>query len=123
MLLQRFRYIALIFLLAGCAAGVVFAPAEMTAAAPQQPRSLSKAVEVVLDTGYSRTLAAGSQWVRVGSIAQGEVYKSHGGVFTLEGKHVHEAYLVTNGDMLVGFYLPVERGFSPLQKKIQVTLN
>jgi hypothetical protein len=123
MFLQRFRHFAFIFLLAGCAASVTFTPAEMTATPGQAPRSLSKPVEIVLDTGYSRTLAVGSQWLRVGSIAQGEVYKSHGSVFTLEGKHVHEAYLVADGNLLVGFYLPVERGFSPLIKKIPIALN
>jgi len=31
----------------------------------------------------------------------------------VEGAHVHEAYLVVAGDRLVGFYLPVEKAYSP----------
>ena len=33
--------------------------------------------------------------------------------FTVEGAHVHEAYLVIAGEKLVGFYLPVESSFAP----------
>jgi hypothetical protein len=36
-------------------------------------------------------------------------------VFTIEGAHIHEAYLVVDaGDQLVGFYLPAEQAFSPM---------
>ncbi|QJE00375.1 hypothetical protein HH212_10360 [Massilia forsythiae] len=36
-------------------------------------------------------------------------------MFTLEGAHIHEAYLVIRDDTLVGFHLPAEAGFSPLR--------
>jgi hypothetical protein len=32
-------------------------------------------------------------WARVGRAEQGEVFKPVNGVFTIEGAHVHEAYL------------------------------
>lgn len=80
-------------------------------------------MEVELDTGYSRKLKAGSQWVHTGTISQGEVYKPYKDVFTLEGAHIHEANLVVSNDQLIGFYLPVERGFSPLARKVSLKFN
>jgi predicted acetyltransferase len=51
--------------------------------------------------------------VSAGRSQEGQVYKPVDGVFTVEGAQVHEAHLVLEGDRLVGFYLPVERAFSP----------
>ena len=62
---------------------------------------------------YNRVLARGSRWQLVGTTPQGRVYRRSDGVFTVEGAHVHEAYLVLAADRLVGFYLPVEKAFSP----------
>jgi hypothetical protein len=51
--------------------------------------------------------------MNVGRTSEGDVYKPVGRVFTVEGAHIHEAYLVLVGNRLVGFYLPVERAFAP----------
>jgi hypothetical protein len=75
---------------------------------------LAKEVQLQLDTGYSRSLKQGSLWQPVGSLPQGTVYRPVNDVFTLEGAHIHEAYLVVQGQELVGFYLPAERGLSRL---------
>lgn len=85
-------------------------PAQGGAAA----RTLAVQAELRLDTGYQRTLKAGSQWLPVGRIAEGEVLRPQRDVFTIEGGHIHEAWLVLRDGALVGFYLPAERGFSPL---------
>jgi hypothetical protein len=106
---------------AGCA--VTQTPATLLAAAPSEanaPRVLARPLDILFDTGYRRSLAAGSRWQRVGSIGQGAVYKPHLDVFTLEGAHIHEAYLVVDNDSLVGFYLPAERGFSPLKNQLAI---
>ena len=119
-------YLCALLLLSGCAAGVTHTPAEIAPAAAAEQRRLvtvGQQIELRLDTGYTRVLKAGSQWQRVGSIAQGEVYKPHQDIFTLEGTHVHEAYLVIANDRLAGFYLPVEHGFSPLKQQISLTLS
>lgn len=103
--------------LGGCAA-VRHTPAPFTPVADTAviaPRTLAQGMQLTLDTGYARTLKAGSAWRRSGSIAQGEVYRPVNDVFTLEGAHIHEAYLVIRDDTLVGFYLPAEAGFSPLR--------
>jgi hypothetical protein len=101
--------------LGGCAA-VPHVPTAFTPIAVAQavPRVLAATAGVSIGTGYARTLKAGSRWQRTGTVPQGDVYKPYGDVFTLEGAHIHEAWLVLQGDQLVGFYLPVERGYTPL---------
>jgi hypothetical protein len=84
---------------------------------------LAREIRVTFDTGYTRTLRAGSQWVRAGRLVAGQVYRPYRDVFTLEGADMHEAYLVVSGNRLIGFYLPVERGFSPLRNTLPITFN
>jgi hypothetical protein len=114
---------AALALAAGCASvaqtpvvlqPVPAAPAVMTLA---QPLSLA------LDTGFHRDIAAGSRWQLAGRIAQGDVYQAVGNVFTVEGAHIHEAYLVVDNQAVVGFYLPAERGFSPLKQHSAISLQ
>jgi len=101
--------------LAACASEVSRRPTQFV---PAQD-SPSTTVEVLADTkitvgsGYERVIPSGSVWQLVGRAPEGEIYKPISQVFTVEGAHVHEAYLVLDGDRVVGFYLPVERAFSP----------
>lgn len=60
---------------------------------------------------YTRTLRKGTRWESVGTIAQGDVFRSKDQSLTVECSNVFEAYLVVREERLVGFYLPVERGF------------
>jgi hypothetical protein len=102
-------------LLGACAPEVVRQPA------PLMPLTGSPggAIEVLQDAdisvgpGYRRTIPRGSVWTLTGRTSQGDVFKPVDRVFTVEGAHVHEAYLVLDGDRVVGFYLPVERAFAP----------
>lgn len=104
---------------------VVHTPVEIIAVATDQqfPKKLTQDVEVKFDTGYSRSLKAGSQWMRIGRVAQGDVYKPYKDVFTVEGAHIHEAYLVVATNKLVGFYLPYERGFTSLQQNVSIAFE
>lgn len=123
--LKRLFATSLLALLAACAA-VQQHPAAITLLAPGAaavPVSLVAPLQVELDTGYTRAVKAGSQWLRVGAIAQGDVFKPYQDVFTLEGAHIHEAYLVVDKGVLVGFYLPAERSFSPLKHKKSVSFQ
>lgn len=126
MSLSLFRFstcLPLLTLLTSCAAGVTYVPADIVpiVAPDQRPIVImEKQIDIKLDTGYTRSLIAGSQWMRVGAIAQGQVYRPYNTIFTLEGTHVHEAYLVIANNYLTGFYLPVERGYSPLKQKISL---
>lgn len=117
--------VCVLALLSACAS-VAQVPAQlqtMGAGAPSAVRTLHSRLDIELDTGYSRSIAAGSQWRQVGSIEQGAVYQPHQNVFTLEGANIHEAYLVVDKDKLVGFYLPAERGFSTLRHQLPVNFE
>ena len=115
---------AAVLLLSGCSAAVRHAPASIApVAAAASPLTLSQAAVVVFDTGYTRPLNAGSRWAMAGTIAQGTVYKPVGDIFTVEGAHIHEAWLVLDRDQLVGFYLPAERGFSSLRTPLALHLK
>lgn len=101
--------------LAACAPEVVRRPEALApmAGSPGSSIEILKEAKVDVGPGYRRTIWEGSVWTRVGRVSQGEVYRPVTHVFTVEGAHVHEAYLVLDGDRVVGFYLPVERAFSP----------
>jgi hypothetical protein len=111
-------------LLGGCTAAVQHTPVSLipsaTAAAPVV---LARSVVVTFDSGYARPINAGSRWTLAGTVAQGTVYRPVGDVFTVEGAHIHEAWLVLDRDQLVGFYLPAERGFSSLRTPLTLHLQ
>lgn len=76
------------------------------------------AIPIRLETGYQRTLKAGSIWRLAGRLPQGSVYAPVDSVLTIEGRQVHEAWLVVREGTLLGFYLPGESAYSPLSQPI-----
>src|SRR5438105_1297529 len=76
---------------------------------------ISEDASIEPSSGYRRVLPSGSIWELRGTLPQGMAYRRVNGVFTVEGAHVHEAYIVVAGSQLVGFYLPVEQAYSPTQ--------
>ncbi|PYM37665.1 MAG: hypothetical protein DME15_00505 [Candidatus Rokuibacteriota bacterium] len=102
--------------LAACAPEIVRQPTQLTSVTEQAGGT----IEILEDTsilvgpaGYRRVIGRGSVWTTIGRVVEGEVYKPVNRVFTIEGAQIHDAYLVLDGDRVVGFYLPVERAFSP----------
>jgi len=75
---------------------------------------LEKEVNFVLDKGFTRKLKQGTKWNYVGTVSYGDVFRSKDQILTVEASNIHEAYIVVSGGKLVGFYLPVERSYSPL---------
>ncbi len=109
--------------LTACATAVKTSPVTLTPA-PGAKLTLERSVEIQLPTQYSRTLAQGSAWQKVGSLPQGDVYRPVGTIFTIEGRNVHEAYLIVSpAQMLVGFYLPGESSVSMLPSPVQLSLK
>lgn len=108
--------------MAGCAS-VAHVPATLQAPASRAVMVVTQSLNLNLDTGFQRTIAAGSRWQLAGNIAQGAVYQPVGTVLTVEGAHIHEAYLVIEQNAVVGFYLPAERGFSPLKQRSAITFH
>lgn len=116
--------LATLMWMTGCASEVVRRPTALTPATevPNETIEILKDTAVSVGPGYDRIIAHGSVWTRIGHAPEGDVYKPVGTVFTVEGAQIHEAYLVLDGDRLVGFYLPVERAFSPASNNSNVRL-
>ncbi len=83
-------------------------------ASPNHPFLLEKEVKISLGTGYSSTLKPGTKWSFIGRIPYGAVYMTKDQVLTVEASNIYEAYIVVESGRLVGFYLPVERSFTPV---------
>lgn len=112
--LTQWTGIATSAFLAACASNIDIKPAAVVSSAGSSIE-VAQDTEIVLSTGYRRMLVRGSRWQEVGRLPEGLVYRPVGAVFSIEGRHVHEAYLVMSAVQgLVGFYLPGERNFSPL---------
>jgi hypothetical protein len=109
-LLISFTAIAL-----GCASEIIRSPASLLPPRNEDRARIEMAEEARIEhsSGYDRVLPSGSVWELRGTVPQGAVYRRVGGIFTVEGAHVHEAYIVVAGNRLVGFYLPVEQAYSP----------
>ena len=73
--------------------------------------------------GYDRTLRQGTSWKLVGKLPEGEVFKPLDQVLTVECSHVFEAYIVVKEDQVVGFYLPVEKTFVPMDEKYGLSIK
>lgn len=117
---------AFLLMLTGCAANITSSPASL-ATAPALPPSpvlvARQAADITLPTRYTRHIALNSRWRRVGHLPEGDVYRPVDTVFTIEGRQVHEAYLVVSGGELVGFYLPGEKRYSALNSRIPLNLG
>jgi hypothetical protein len=113
---------ALLLALVACASEVYRRDAALSEAPAAAPTRIEIAKEAYLQlpAGYSRALPQGSVWNLRGGLPEGAVYRRADGIFTVEGAHVHEAYLVIAANQLVGFYLPVEKAYAPFSP---VTLN
>jgi len=114
--MRLLRVLASALALAACAPEIVRQPTQLTPVTEQAGGT----IEILEDTsilvgpaGYRRVIGRGSVWTTIGRVVEGEVYKPVNRVFTIEGAQIHDAYLVLDGDRVVGFYLPVERAFSP----------
>jgi hypothetical protein len=110
-------------LLCGCALEVVRSPAALAPVSAPARFILAERAEFRLDSGYPRAIAAGTRLVEAGTIAQGRVLRPIPNSLTVEGRHMHEAYLVERSGRLVGFYLPVEQAFSPQSNSIPLSLK
>jgi hypothetical protein len=126
--LCRITMLSYIVLTFGCAfnlADVTYQPARIKVAGNEET-SFVLATETPIQgapCGYSRSLRKDTRWNPAGRIAEGIVYRSPDQSLTIECSNIFEAYLVVSGQKLVGFYLPVEKGFSSLDKPIELTFS
>jgi hypothetical protein len=115
--------------LAGCALPVKQLPTSQPLV-PATGKSfiLTQDAECEIRTGYDRTLRQGTRWQIYGTLREGEVYRSPDQVLTAQGFNVHEAYLILKdatpvGATLIGFYLPVEKTFTPLAEQVPLSIT
>ena len=76
-----------------------------------------------LPCDYTRVLRSGTTWVPVGEVPKGTVYRSKEQQLTLECSNAFQAYLVISEKKLVGFYLPVEKGYVALEKPVPLPIK
>lgn len=115
-----------IAVLVSCAFDVIHVkqqPVQIQSDGAKSPFYLARTETFPLGTGFTRTLRRGTEWDYVGALSQGGVYRSRDQVFTVEASNIHEAYLVVSEETLIGFYLPVERTYSPISKPIALTIS
>jgi hypothetical protein len=111
----------------GCAfdlADVQWSPAHAQfRTSPEQAFVLAEEVYISgAPCGYSRTLRPKTRWELSAALPQGEVFRSRDQILTVECSNVFEAYLVVATGQLVGFYLPVEKGFVSLPEPISLPI-
>lgn len=109
--------------LAACATEVARVPVALTAAQSTTDYVVAVPIAVSSSSRYERRTPAGSRWRRVGRIEQGEVYQRIDDVFSIEGAHMHEAFLVVASGQIVGFYLPVEKAYSPALSAVPIDIK
>lgn len=98
--------------LAACSAQQVNISTPLSNAIPDDA-SMVLVDDVTMKAKRSRAtnLKAGTRWSRIGSIEQGDVYNTKDQVVILNSFDVHEAAIVVDGDMIVGYFLKVEETF------------
>ncbi|MES9898231.1 MAG: hypothetical protein ABW148_04305 [Sedimenticola sp.] len=115
--------ILMILITTGCASEIMRTPAHLSEANNNPHRSViifHEDMRIKLGSGYWREIKAGTKWLFVGTIKEGDVFKPYRNVFTIEGAHVREAYLVISNDQLIGFYIPGEDSYSSLKSSISL---
>ncbi|MBS0320732.1 MAG: hypothetical protein JSR18_09340 [Proteobacteria bacterium] len=116
----------LCLLLSGCAFDLAHVPQQPTTIVADSqvhaPIMLRQDADLRLAYGYTRKLRAGSHWTYVLRITQGDVYRSPDQVLTVEASNIHEAYIVVRDAVVVGFYLPVEKTFTPLDPTVALSV-
>jgi hypothetical protein len=127
MRLQRFLFFWAAACLSACAAMVETTPASLAGAAapPGAPAVfvVQEAAVIDLPTKYTRRIESGSRWRLAGSLPEGQVFRPVDTVFTIEGRQVHEAWLVIARGSLVGFYLPGEQAYSKLRDPVPLSIG
>ena len=84
---------------------------------------LQDAVKVSLVSGWASQLKVGTTWRQIGRIEQGDVIATHDQVVTVERSNMYEAAPVVANGRLVGFYLMVERAFTPADPAVPINLQ
>ncbi|MGS0742565.1 hypothetical protein ACVBEF_12115 [Glaciimonas sp. GG7] len=95
----------------------------LTLANTTQIKTLARRVTVILDSGFSIMLMDGSHWRYIGTVPEGKVYKPKNGTLETNDKNPREFFIVTSEKKLIGFYLPSQHRYKPLEQSLYLTFN
>jgi hypothetical protein len=98
-------------------------PAPLTKSDTADRYRLDQTVKGESSAGYTTTLASGSEWIIIGSIAEGDVYRPLSTSIAARAYDDSEAYLVVRVGNWVGFWLPVEEAYTPLKRPVPIPLS
>jgi hypothetical protein len=85
--------------------------------------TLEREVKAHLGTGFVTRLNAGTHWHEVGSTEFGKVFATRDQIVTVEASDIYEAELVVSNQCITGFYLVVEKTFTPVTRPIPVVIT
>jgi len=120
----RRAYALSLGLLVGCASEIYRTPTQFSASTDAAVLVLDRDITVTPTLGDRATLKAGSTWIHVGQVPEGPVYAIKNDVFMVRGRNAHEAQcVIAGGGKLIGFFLPVERAFVPVDPQVQLPIN
>lgn len=115
------------FLYSGCAFDLVNIDQSPTKfQSGQESKSqfqLEEEVKVSFAMGFSTVLKNGTKWNHIGSIPEGDVYRTDDQIVTVEASNIYEAYIVVSSARLLGFYLPVESSYAPLSEPEELIIR
>ncbi|HET7364570.1 MAG TPA: hypothetical protein VFJ70_13470 [Burkholderiales bacterium] len=121
---MKFTYALLLALVVGCASEIQRTPTQFKASTDAAMFLLASDVTVKPTLGYPARLRGGSTWVHVGQVPEGPVYAIKDDVFMVRGRNAHEAQcVISDGGKLIGFFLPVERAFVPVDPQVQLHID
>lgn len=110
--------------LSGCAQELRMQPASIVLDPTKGPAiTLQASATASSLAGYERTIRRQTRWRKIGTISQGDILKPLDTTLTVEGVHVREAYIVVKQNRWVGFWLPVEKAFSPLSEATPIKFS
>lgn len=108
--------IVVLLLLSACAFDVIIlqkTPAQLVALPESGERwTLWMDMQATLPAGRVSGLRSLTVWQRVGTLDQGEVFRTKDQIVTVEASNIYQADIVVSGGKLVGFYLPVDHMFT-----------
>ena len=79
-------------------------------------------MQATLPAGRVSGLRSLTVWQRVGTVDQGEVFRTKDQVVTVESSNLYQADIVVSGGQLVGFYLPVDHMFVRCKATVPLSL-
>ncbi|WP_233236225.1 hypothetical protein [Bordetella sp. LUAb4] len=115
--------LGLSFTLLGCAPLRVERTAMAPVTAPASAITLKEPLSGMLSNQDGFSLPAGSRWLQVGTVPQGDTYRRDGALFIVNGRRQREAYLVVNGGDLKGLYFPGESLYTAVPNSTRLVLE